>query len=156
MTTPTAIRHGVTVWFNVATGRPTTPPADAIFLSPAGKFGVIFEGEIYQDLADNAADAGAILAGKQARRHVRCNPVAFTHEGTEYRAFPDAGAFFGIKQGELVYVAMGPDGRPDRWEDGEINWGPVTNMEEDGDGEILRAINLAFGTSYRAADFPGA
>ena len=92
--------------------------------------------------------------------------VVFYHEGTAFKAFPEAGSFFGvlkprIKNGAskrfgviLLQVPMLADGTPDTI-DGEYNVVEVSNMHEEGDHDLLAVINAEFGTALRQADFAG-
>ena len=100
-------------------------------------------------------------------------PVAFTHEGVEYKAFPEAGSYFGVldwegpvhlpgnpipiqtrKRKYLLQVPMNEDGSPATYR-GVIDPCEVVNMGEHGDEELLAAINAAFGTAFKYSDFPG-
>ena len=85
-------------------------------------------------------------------------PIAFTHDGVEYRAFPESGCFFGVTHWNgrryLLVVAMQTDGTPDLY-DGAPNAGEVSNMHEPGDDTLLDSINAVFGTSWKQSDFFG-
>ena len=83
-------------------------------------------------------------------------PVAFTHEGTDYKAFPEQGSYFGIDRwpigrASLVLMPMNTDGSPAL----DACVGEVVNMGEQGDDLVLAEINAEFGTSFRYSDFPG-
>lgn len=89
-------------------------------------------------------------------------PVAFTHDGVEYKAFPGTGCFWGIGSSPewhggrpyLLCVAMLHDGSPESRE-GQPDPIEVSNMWEEGDVELLESINAEFGTHFKQTDFAG-
>jgi hypothetical protein len=85
-------------------------------------------------------------------------PVAFTHDGVEYKAFPEQGSYFGVTLWEgrryLLQVPMNTDGTPATY-NGEIDPCEVCNMHEEGDDKLLEVINVEFGTDFRQSNFAG-
>jgi hypothetical protein len=86
-------------------------------------------------------------------------PVAFTHDGIAYKAFPESGCYFGVGAWRgrpyLSFVGMMQDGTWDTDENGQPNTGEVSNMHEAGDVELLEVINAEFGTAFRQSNFAG-
>ncbi len=89
--------------------------------------------------------------------------IAFHHDGVAFKAFPEAGSYFGAqknpasKRGRmtLLQVPMLVDGSPEAGQDGTPNMIEVSNMHEDGDTELLTVINAELGTTLRQSDFAG-
>lgn len=90
-------------------------------------------------------------------------PIAFTHDGVDYKAWPECGSFFGVGlategfvRGKryLLLVPMTTGGTPATY-NGEPDPYEVVNMHEPGDDKLLAEINAEFGTNFQQSDFPG-
>jgi hypothetical protein len=90
-------------------------------------------------------------------------PVAFTHDGVDYKAWPEQGSYFGVGIAEapfirgkkyLLQVPMLADGRPAYYQSAPDAC-EVVNMHEPGDDVLLADINAEFDTAFKQSDFPG-
>ena len=92
-------------------------------------------------------------------------PIAFIHEGIEYKAFPEQGSYFGVGVCDafatpngykryLLLVPMTTGGTPATYQ-GAPDPCEVVNMHEPGDDKLLEVINAEFGTAFKQSDFPG-
>lgn len=83
-------------------------------------------------------------------------PISFTHMGIAFKAFPEAGCFFGVTHDplELWNITMLVDGRPNLF-DGEPDVGETEYLGEypEGGRPLLQSISEEFGVTFAPGRF---